>query len=332
MSKRKHDELKTKDDEPKAKPRRNETKHKNEEHVDQYFDNMWLLVACTSVQNVAKLLKRMKCQEAHFVKIRVLDSRPHPRLANTEQALVVADLKHARESGLDFISRGDDARLLESFNSLFKHMVASLGDDSGILGIRLANNNAHEACSTKPNSSKPNSFAPPKMLAENQKVWLMFSVGVHRKKITKHEYYTIKTNLTSNLAGAAKFVQENNQDKCCRFSSLEFKSVRWSTNPTKNYKPGLFGKTRGKRFKRYSSFFNILALATIGDLNSQEPQSQQESMDHTAFCIDHSVSSASGWCFDYQYNDFSNKTANIFDDHHFEDEGCLSGLQIKVVA
>ena len=325
MSKRKHDELKTKHDEPKAKPRRNETKHKNEEHVDQYFDNMWLLVACTSVQNVTKLLGRMKCQEAHFVKIRVLDSRPHPRLVNTEQALVVADLKHARESGLDFISRGDDARLLESFNSLFKHMVASLGDDSGILGIRLANNNAHEACSGQPKSY------PTKMLAENQKVWLMFSVGVHRK-ITKHEYYTIKTNLTSNLAGAAEFIQENNQGKCCRFSSLEFKSVRWSTNPTKIYKPGLFGKARGKRFKRYSSFFNILALATIGDLNSQEPQSQQEGMDETAFCIAHSVSSACGWCFDYQYNDFSNKTANIFDDHHFEDEGCLSGLQIKVVA
>ena len=324
MSKRKHDELKTKHDEPKAKPRRNETKHKNEEHVDQYFDNMWLLVACTSVQNVAKLLGRMKCREAHFAKIRVLDSRPHPRLANTEQALVVADLKHARESGLGFISRGDDARLLESFNSLFKHMVASLGDDSGILGIRLANNNAHEACSGQPKSY------PTKMLAENQKVWLMFSVGVHRK-ITKHEYYTIKTNLTSNLAGAAEFIQENNQGKCCRFSSLEFKSVRWSTNPTKIYKPGLFGKARGKRFKRYFSFFNILALATIGELNSQEPQSQQEGMDHTAVCINHSESSASGWCFDY-HSGFYNKTANIFDDHHFDDEGRLYGLNIRVVA
>lgn len=324
MSKRKHDEPKSKHDEPKTKSRRNNPKHKNEENVDQYFDNMWLLVACTSVQNVATLLKRMKCQEAQFANIRVLDSRPHPRLANTDQALVVADLKHASESGLNFISRGNDETVLENFNSLFKHMVASLGD-SGILGIRLANNNAHEAC-----SAKPNSYAPTKMLAENQKVWLMFSFGVHRK-ITKHEYYTIKTNLTSNLAGAAKFVQENNQDECCRFSSLEFKSVRWSNNPTKRYKPGLFGKTRGKRFKKYFSFFNILALASIGDLNSQEPQSQQEGMDHTAFCIDHAVSSASGWCFDYNFNDFSKKTTNDFDDH-FEDEGCLSGLQIRVVS
>jgi hypothetical protein len=183
----------------------------------------------------------------------------------------------------------------------------------------------------------------------------VFSFGVYRH-MTRHAYYTIKSNLTNNLDKVAQFIQTNNTGgDCATFSDLKLISVRWSQNKTQHLKTKLFQKTRGKRFKRYNSFFNVLALVTIGEVvdkpdqerlkhlsrlgrRTMQIQDPQSAMKWTAECIEHGVRSATGWCFDYENDDstttntnLTNKTINgIFDDN-FEDQGCISGLTIRVV-
>jgi hypothetical protein len=244
---------------------------------------------------------------------------------------------------------------------MFRDMLASLGEHASLIcGIRLANNLAHEACPNALLYSSTTRRQPKSIMKRSnkatedeaniqpgQKLWLVFSFGVHRR-MTRHAYYTIKSNLSNNLDKVAKFIQNNNTDYCAKFSELKLISVRWSQNKTQHLKRQLFKKTRGKRFKRYNSFFNVLALATVGEvvdksdpsysehlsrikhLEFQEPQS---AMNLTAECIDHSVSSATGWCFDYSNADptISSKIINDYFDDNFEDQGCVSGLTIRVV-
>jgi hypothetical protein len=250
-------------------------------------------------------------------------------------------------------------------------MLASLGEQpSLIVGMRLANNLAHEACPNAllySSTTRRKSNLKIKAIRSNkatedeaniqpgQRLWLVFSFGVYRH-MTRHAYYTIKSNLTNNLDKVAQFIQTNNTGgDCATFSDLKLISVRWSQNKTQHLKTKLFQKTRGKRFKRYNSFFNVLALVTIGEVvdkpdqerlkhlsrlgrRTMQIQDPQSAMKWTAECIEHGVRSATGWCFDYENDDstttntnLTNKTINgIFDDN-FEDQGCISGLTIRVV-
>ncbi len=336
-------------------------KRKREEEVDQYFDNMWLVIACQhDVPNLAKILKSMKYQEVYFDNVRIVAKRPHPKTQKLDQVLVIADLKNASRDNLDN-HRSDDIKTGRIFKAMFRDMLASLGEQASlIVGMRLANNLVHEACpnallysSTTRKKSKPKIKAIRSKQAlddeaniqPGQKLWLVFSFGVHRH-MTRHAYYTIKSNLTNNLDKVAKFIQDNNTDYYAKFSELKLVSVRWSKNKTQHLKSKLFKKTRGKRFKCYNSFFNVLALATVGEvidptntehryrmryIQFQDPQS---AMNWTAECIDHSVSSSTGWCFDYNNDEHTTpttKTINgIFDDN-FADQGCIAGLTIRVV-
>ena len=334
-------------------------KRKREEDVDQYFDNMWLVVACQhDVPNLAKVLTRMKYQEVYFDNIRIVAKRPHPKTQKLDQVLVIADLKNASRDNLDH-HRSDDVETGRIFKDMFRDMIASLGDQARLIcGIKLANNLAHEACPTELLYSSTTRRKPKSILKRSnkatedeaniqpgQKLWLVFSFGVYRH-MTRHAYYTIKSNLSNNLGKVAQFIQDNNTDYCTKFSELKLVSVRWSQNKTQHLKSKLFKKTRGKRFKRYNSFFNVLALATVGEvidptnpehrsrmgyIQFQDPQS---AITWTAECIDHSVSSSTGWCFDYNNDEHTTPTAKtingIFDDN-FADQGCIAGLTIRVV-
>ena len=332
-------------------------KRKREEEVDQYFDNMWLVVACQhDVPNLAKLLRSMTYQEAYFDNIRIVAKRPHPKAQRIEQVLVIADLKNASRENLDN-HRSDDVKTGRIFRVMLREMLASLGEQASLIfGIKLANNLAHEACpsellsSTTPRRTIKTSKQKNKdgkdeaNIQPGQKLWLVFSFGVHRR-MTRHAYYTIKSNLSNNLDKVAKFIQDNNTDYCAKFSELKLVSVRWSQHKTQHLKTQLFKKGRGKRFKRYNSFFNVLALVTIGEVvdksdprytfrrASMQFQDPQSAMNWTAECIDHGVSSAMGWCFDYSNADptISSKIINGYFDDNFEDQGCVSGLTIRVV-
>ena len=320
-------------------------KRKREEQVDQYFDNMWLLVSCDpKVANLAKLLTSMAYQEAKFDNIRVVARRAHPRTSKAQQVLVIADLKNASRLNL-YNVRSDGAKTSKAFKDMFRQMVASLGDQASLIfGIKLADNLAHEAFvedATKKNKSKKESTPN---IKTNQKLWLVFSFEVGRV-LSKHEYYTVKSNLTSNLDGVAKFLVDSiDGQECATFADLKLLSVRWSRSTRPN-RFKLFGASQSK-----VSYFNVLALATIKNIVSQDAlqdtslsnlgrkvlqnQDPQGAMRFTAECITHAAMSRDGWCFDYAYHDSDKprqENVNQTFDDKFDEQGCVSILDIHVV-
>ena len=252
--------------------------------VDQYFDNMWLVVACQQVPNLAKLLGSMTWQGAYFANVRIVAKRCY---STTQQVLVIADLKNAPKSLDNY--RPDDVKTGHIFKHMFRNMTASLADQSGLIfGIKLASNLAHE-CANK------HAIGSLGILQPGQKVWLVFSFNID-SQITRHIYYTIKSNLANNLHGAARLIQHSNAyGPGAKFSSLNLLSVRWARDRARP--TGLFGKCRKTSDMRNSSFY-VLALATISDIQGAQ-QDAQTTLHMTAETIGHAVSSSTGWCFDY---------------------------------
>ena len=157
------------------------------------------------------------------------------------------------------------------------------------LSIRLVNNNVHSLRSNLHHSlhnPRWQSTSGP-ALRVGQEVWLIFSYGIlaNQTNQTNQTNQSKQTNDSAFQAHVLKLFQtainnpkyslcdEFNDETDQQLDNVRFVAVKMSKNPTHK---NLLG--RGRRWRRCSMFFNVLAIATIKDISKRPSQLKQSKL------------------------------------------------------